>query len=109
VFVVQAEDGIGDGLVTGVQTCALPIYGRGQLALPRHRLGRQPVRVGLTRDPRPGRCGRRPARLVPAGRTTSRRAAHPAPALEQQIGRASCRDSDETKALSTALADTDVE
>src|SRR5207253_5251717 len=25
----QAEDGIRDGLVTGVQTCALPISGRG--------------------------------------------------------------------------------
>src|SRR6266568_7673481 len=27
-FVFQAEDGIRDGTVTGVQTCALPIYGR---------------------------------------------------------------------------------
>src|SRR5205823_8315240 len=26
-FVFQAEDGIRDKLVTGVQTCALPIYG----------------------------------------------------------------------------------
>src|SRR5690348_17887384 len=26
VFFCQAEDGIGDGRVTGVQTCALPIY-----------------------------------------------------------------------------------
>src|SRR5438105_9041963 len=31
VFFLQAEDGIRDPLVTGVQTCALPIYGgRGQ-------------------------------------------------------------------------------
>src|SRR3989441_5250744 len=28
-FFFQAEDGIRDKLVTGVQTCALPIYGRG--------------------------------------------------------------------------------
>src|SRR5205823_10390265 len=27
-FFFQAEDGIRDKLVTGVQTCALPIYGR---------------------------------------------------------------------------------
>src|SRR4051794_12962629 len=27
VFFFQAEDGIRDGRVTGVQTCALPIYG----------------------------------------------------------------------------------
>src|SRR5689334_14849381 len=28
-FFFQAEDGIRDGTVTGVQTCALPIFGRG--------------------------------------------------------------------------------
>src|SRR5437870_13091814 len=28
VFFFQAEDGIRDGHVTGVQTCALPIYAR---------------------------------------------------------------------------------
>src|SRR2546425_3209948 len=30
-FFFQAEDGIRDKLVTGVQTCALPIYGAGVL------------------------------------------------------------------------------
>src|SRR5215208_3368209 len=29
-FFFQAEDGIRDGHVTGVQTCALPIYGRAE-------------------------------------------------------------------------------
>src|SRR2546421_7963954 len=29
-FFFQAEDGIRDLIVTGVQTCALPIYARGQ-------------------------------------------------------------------------------
>src|SRR5689334_24569770 len=38
-FFFQAEDGIRDGTVTGVQTCALPIYKR------RPRLG-SPVRSG---------------------------------------------------------------
>src|SRR5437870_11132808 len=32
-FFFQAEDGIRDGHVTGVQTCALPISGRGQLSV----------------------------------------------------------------------------
>src|SRR3989441_10728449 len=31
VFFFQAEDGIRDKLVTGVQTCALPIWGGGDL------------------------------------------------------------------------------
>src|SRR6267154_3824014 len=31
VFLFQAEDGIRDGRVTGVQTCALPIYRRYRL------------------------------------------------------------------------------
>src|SRR6266536_3947563 len=30
-FFFQAEDGIRDPLVTGVQTCALPIWGEGQV------------------------------------------------------------------------------
>src|SRR5207253_6044934 len=33
-----AEDGIRDGHVTGVQTCALPIYLLGELGLPERRL-----------------------------------------------------------------------
>src|ERR1039457_7472637 len=32
-FFFQAEDGIRDYKVTGVQTCALPIYVNGQIAL----------------------------------------------------------------------------
>src|SRR2546429_3768104 len=39
-FFFQAEDGIRDVAVTGVQTCALPIYG-----LPHSPLGRIAVRV----------------------------------------------------------------
>ena len=34
VFFFQAEDGIRDKLVTGVQTCALPIYMKGPFVLP---------------------------------------------------------------------------
>src|SRR5258708_8138780 len=41
-FFFQAEDGIRDDLVTGVQTCALPIYG-GRLALVGRRRARGPA------------------------------------------------------------------
>src|SRR6266487_6943155 len=33
-FFFQAEDGIRDGRVTGVQTCALPIFGRAARRVP---------------------------------------------------------------------------
>src|SRR5438309_8543695 len=36
-FFFQAEDGIRDGTVTGVQTCALPISSRSRIASPRSR------------------------------------------------------------------------
>src|SRR5207247_8234367 len=41
VFFVQAEDGIRDPLVTGVQTCALPIFAgrmRGAILLCMHKM-----------------------------------------------------------------------
>src|SRR5688500_19520895 len=51
-FFFQAEDGIRDYKVTGVQTCALPIYRRGQ-----------PVRdLACLRQARPGRK-RQPGKL----------------------------------------------
>src|SRR2546426_8938025 len=51
VFFFQAEDGIRDYKVTGVQTCALPIYLRKLLGQDRSRRGRRrrptlPRRVG---------------------------------------------------------------
>src|SRR5205823_11061913 len=44
LFFFQAEDGIRDKLVTGVQTCALPIYDLGdpRRRLRRRRQGRRP-------------------------------------------------------------------
>src|SRR6266542_875066 len=66
VFFFQAEDGIRDATVTGVQTCALPIY-RGDAVEPRDRgRGRDPAarrratssaagsRGSLSRGPRRG-------------------------------------------------------
>src|SRR5207253_8397525 len=75
VFFFQAEDGIRDGHVTGVQTCALPISRR-----PSGRAAEVARRLVLTVD------GRRVA-LAPVGRGLI---AHPAG--QGEIGRASCRE-----------------
>src|SRR5690606_41078890 len=87
-FFFQAEDGIRDFHVTGVQTCALPIYrdadrvalGTQQLVQPRRRqslLGRRPAR-GL---------------LQQRGDARADGLAHrPRPRLRLEIGRASCRE-----------------
>src|SRR5439155_6977529 len=66
-FFFQAEDGIRDGHVTGVQTCALPIWPHDAAALrARGRLRRHPPRArGLLADD--GEEGRRlawPARAA---------------------------------------------
>src|SRR2546427_8058846 len=86
LFFFQAEDGIRDLTVTGVQTCALPI------SRPAQQPGR-PARSGRGREravPRPRSRGRGDARpgtqhhaLVPG---------HQTPAVARQIGRASCRE-----------------
>src|SRR5687767_15496349 len=86
-FFFQAEDGIRDKLVTGVQTCALPISGSPQ------------SRDGTCR----GRCGvaspaslRRPARGTPASVARCRRPGAPGgfgrAHASTKIGRASCRE-----------------
>src|SRR5690348_17944385 len=60
-FFFQAEDGIGDGRVTGVQTCALPISSRGSTpAAPRSSGSSKTMRASSqprlrSRDPRPRR------------------------------------------------------
>src|SRR5256884_1923005 len=51
LFFFQAEDGIRDVAVTGVQTCALPIFGQGShgffLEQARHHLGRNHIAAVL--------------------------------------------------------------
>src|SRR5690625_7862051 len=85
-FFFQAEDGIRDGHVTGVQTCALPI------SLPR---------FGSTvrsTEPTPDRWAgmpRSPRRAGPPGRAASAssgRTARVARSKGLEIGRASCRE-----------------
>src|SRR5437868_13851971 len=75
VFFFQAEDGIRDRNVTGVQTCALPIFAYG-------RANGGPARRGT--DPRRRRTAARSDRDAAARRRRERDGA--------QIGRASCRE-----------------
>src|SRR2546425_8943617 len=73
-FFFQAEDGIRDKLVTGVQTCALPIFLGQEIARDRRRRGSD-LRVGRFpgQGPRAGvRRARRPARPHERGRVRLR-------------------------------------
>src|SRR2546430_6587313 len=70
VFFFQAEDGIRDLTVTGVQTCALPIYARvggaeGRRAV-RRRDGREPARVSAAPRRARGAGANRPSAARPA-------------------------------------------
>src|SRR5256886_12831700 len=72
-FFFQAEDGIRDLTVTGVQTCALPISlrARARTARRRQRLGVPTRSATLPEGDRrrhwPGRCRGRPRGLPPPG------------------------------------------
>src|SRR3990170_6049106 len=79
VFFFQAEDGIRDDLVTGVQTCALPICARGWLpgdeaadrtVRPRWRDRRD--RAGRVKDPADDVDGGRKRRLHDRGKSAAR-------------------------------------
>src|SRR5690348_18030282 len=85
-FFFQAEDGIRDGRVTGVQTCALPIYSKGST--------HKTEKSGDTQSPkRPILCQKREGwgtrregwSTARCSRLKTRRSAG-------QIGRASCRE-----------------
>src|SRR5688572_30946193 len=83
-FFFQAEDGIRDLTVTGVQTCALPIYPRPARRAPGRRPGhRLRARGGRgTRLSRPGDVGLRATQHLSQ-----------ATGLDgDEIGRASCRE-----------------
>src|SRR2546421_1441301 len=87
-FFFQAEDGIRDLIVTGVQTCALPISGEARRQLPPESASTPPSR--RRRSPTP-----RHEKSVPVGSGEGRRPSCPriSPTLfALQIGRASCRE-----------------
>src|SRR2546430_5115881 len=87
LFFFQAEDGIRDLTVTGVQTCALPIWQRSGLGAGS---GERISAIGLANS------GSRREQRAPCGtgRVQLRRAGNsslPLPAF-REIGRASCRE-----------------
>src|SRR5437764_4078674 len=101
LFFFQAEDGIRDTSVTGVQTCALPI------CHPSGRVHPSPPRSSHTRGPnRLRRCSPQSALAVPV-------AGHHFPNASKwsrrqwiEIGRASCRESVHISLRAATLART---
>src|SRR5207253_8102568 len=105
-FFFQAEDGIRDGHVTGVQTCALPICERlyppppsplPRLRPPANSLG-GPRSAGGSRPGLSDGSSRHPIRTISPLRTFGRNTI-------REIGRASCRERVETGDGAAALTD----
>src|SRR5205085_10818548 len=87
-FFFQAEDGIRDLTVTGVQTCALPIWtGSARSRSPADRGG-----VGRWRDAHARRSGATAPAFGRGRRPADRDSAIFGRAARQEIGRASCRE-----------------
>src|SRR5256885_10232604 len=87
LFFFQAEDGIRDYKVTGVQTCALPICPVRILELQLRRADPLSGRI-----PHPGLGARPRAMAVDAARRHVVRTRIPGQADLSEIGRASCRE-----------------
>src|SRR5207237_10455486 len=96
-FFFQAEDGIRDSSVTGVQTCALPIYSRGNPTVEAD----VHVGAGARARARAGQGGGagagngvRGRATVPSGASTGE---------HEEIGRASCRERVEGSVVAEGL------
>src|SRR5688500_20300030 len=83
---IQAEDGIRDYKVTGVQTCALPILRRCSW-VPGLAPRRSPGKTGRVSEVH--RSRQLPQRVIPE-------AAKQLSGTQEQIGRASCREREKT-------------
>src|SRR5947208_5532847 len=87
-FFFQAEDGIRDDLVTGVQTCALPIF----------TVGPRPIHAydGVTQSTAGGQTCLTPGKPIFVSSDQVTLASYPAQAMGSyvvlKIGRASCRE-----------------
>src|SRR5207244_7923630 len=92
-FFCQAEDGIRDDLVTGVQTCALPISVANPPSLSLVLFAARGLQiselVGRVGRAFSGSCDEKHLRLIAASRNS---VAMLIQICEQQIGRASCRE-----------------
>src|SRR5204862_4750279 len=103
-FFFQAEDGIRDLYVTGVQTCALPIWAHRSFVD-----GTRPVVRVAVGGRRPERASRRGTGSLPEQRPREDRrgrAAGLSPAGDRpdsQIGRASCREKEAAFRLSVVI------
>src|SRR5699024_11682813 len=90
-FVFQAEDGIRDRNVTGVQTCALPIYANGYVQSIRTR----DMSVS-TFDKLDSPAGQRAVALIAIREVKGKSGSYGSEAADDgpypQIGRASCRE-----------------
>src|SRR5207248_8930054 len=95
----QAEDGIRDRTVTGVQTCALPIWNNSASHLPWRSVSHTRARTGdgalSSTVAGTGRVGRRMTRTGPLPRVASK--AQKTRRERSKIGRASCRERVERK------------
>src|SRR5689334_24192166 len=91
-FFFQAEDGIRDGTVTGVQTCALPICFRKVVEQIHARA--EGAGIPLPRNPTACRSKREEKHS-----TFARNIEHRGSCCLFQIGRASCREGVETSAV----------
>src|SRR5690606_39503222 len=90
LFFFQAEDGIRDFHVTGVQTCALPIWVPAALSLGEN-LNLQPVKLPLFIN---AQLGFMAVYLLAEYDEVVRKLilAHHTALIDRQIGRASCRE-----------------
>src|SRR5690606_39658014 len=91
----QAEDGIRDFHVTGVQTCALPIFSRSRSSLPLLKKGTALAgtsTVSPVRGLRPVRAGRLRTEKAPKPRSSTRPPSDRVSVMQPKIGRASCRE-----------------
>src|SRR5260370_7206343 len=89
----QAEDGIRDSSVAGVQTCALPIFAVKPGRIASHRLHRDGLPEGLHCFVVASGLGQQLAQVAPGARV----------ARLEEIGRASCRERVEISGVAVSL------
>src|SRR5262249_58069845 len=91
VFLFQAEDGIRDWSVNGVQTCALPIWAPAPARRREARLLARAAGASRSRGPGAKRCRACRRRRRAWSATATRTACSAFPTRVAEIGRASCR------------------
>src|SRR5438270_1098324 len=91
-FFFQAEDGIRDLTLTGVQTCSLPISGSGWAGSGGHRMADLDAAAIARTAVDKATASARPQKLEPGRYTVILEPAAVASLLAFQIGRASCRE-----------------